>query len=356
MSKKLTTIEYIIKSKKVHGDKYDYSLVEYKNSTSKVKIICPKHGVFEQLSRNHINNNQGCPSCANVKPLNTEEFITKSKEIHGDKYDYSLVEYKNNKTKIKIICPKHGMFEQMAGSHLNGYNCSKCSIDESRKKDIFINKSILKYNNKYDYSLVDYKRTDKLVKIICPKHGIFEQTPTLHLKKGCQICEGNMKLNTGQIKIIFNKIHNNKYDYSLVDYKNNKTKIKIICPKHGIFEQRPMSHKVGNGCPKCRYSKGEKEITNLLNQKEIKFVYNKRFQDCKDINELPFDFYLPNENICIEYDGIQHYESNCFFGGDKRLKEQRKKDKIKTDYCKDKNIYLIRIRYDEDIKDKLKII
>ena len=85
MSKKLTTIEYIIKSKKVHGDKYDYSLVEYKNSTSKVKIICPKHGVFEQLSRNHINNNQGCPSCANVKPLNTEEFITKSKEIHGDK-------------------------------------------------------------------------------------------------------------------------------------------------------------------------------------------------------------------------------------------------------------------------------
>jgi len=348
--------KFIEKSKKIHNDKYDYSLVEYKNSHEKIKIICPIHGEFEQKPCNHINSKQGCPFCGGTKQLTTEIFIIKSKEIHGEKYDYSNSIYTNNKNKIKIICPIHGVFEQRAETHLNGTNCPQCSIQKSRKIDDFLFKSKLKYNNKYNYSLVEYKRMDQKVKIICPIHGVFEQNPESHLKKGCPICEGNMKLTTEQIIFIFKEVHGNKYDYSNVDYKGDKMKVKIICPIHGIFEQQPANHKIGNGCPKCRESKGEIKIRKILKKLNIDFISQKKFSKCMDQKELIFDFYLPDFNTCIEYDGQQHFESNQFFGGDERLKDQKRKDKIKNDYCNKNNINLIRIKYDENIKEKLKLI
>ena len=223
----------------------------------------------------------------------------------------------------------------------------------SRKIDDFLIKSKLKHNNKYDYSLIDYKRSDQKVKIICPIHGLFKQNPEFHLKRGCPICEGNMKLTTDQIIYIFKEIHDTKYDYSLVEYKGDKIKVQIICPNHGIFEQRPCNHKNGEGCPKCRESKGEIKIRKILNEHNINFISQKKFSECKDQHKLLFDFYLPEINTCIEYDGEQHFESNSFFGGDVRLINQIKKDQIKNDFCEKNNIKLLRIRYDDDIYDKL---
>jgi len=135
--KRLTTEQFIEKAKAIHSDKYDYSLVEYKNNRTKVKIICHEHGIFEQRSDSHLRG-QGCSKCkgGGKKKLTTEEFIKKAKNIHGDKYDYSLVEYKNNKTKVKIICPIHDVFEQRPGSHLKGCDCPKCKgkYEKSYKK------------------------------------------------------------------------------------------------------------------------------------------------------------------------------------------------------------------------------
>ena len=346
--------KFIEKSKEIHKDKYDYTFVEYVDSHKKVKIICPTHGEFEQRPNNHISGKQGCPDCSKTKKLNIKEFIEKSKKIHGDKYDYSKSIYSNNKNLIKIICPIHGEFEQRSESHLKGSNCPKCSIDESRKNEEFITNSKIKHENKYDYSLVEYKRCDKKVKIICPIHGEFEQRPEFHLKRGCPICEGNMKLTTEQIKFIFNRIHKNKYDYSLVQYRGDKIKVKIICSIHGVFEQKPCIHKIGSGCPKCNESKGEKEISKFLDMHKIDYISQKKFSECLDQKELVFDFYLPNVNTCIEYDGEQHFESNVFFGGDKRLEDQKRKDEIKNDFCEKNNIKLIRIKYDENIIDVLK--
>ena len=258
-----------------------------------------------------------------------------------------------NKTKVKIICKKHGIFIQTPNVHLNGSICPECAKDNARKMNNFIISSKLKYNNKYDYSLVEYKRIDEKVKIICDLHGTFEQKPCLHLKKGCPICEGNMKLTTEQVKIIFNEIHDNKFDYSLVEYKGDKIKIKIICPYHGEFEQTPSYHKIGNGCPKCSESKGEKEISKYLKYHNVFYISQKKFLNCKDIKTLVFDFYLPNINTCIEYDGRQHFISNEFFGGISRLKNQQKKDKIKNEYCLNNNIHLIRINYKDNIIEKL---
>ena len=139
MGKHITTEEFIKRAKKIHGDKYDYSLVEYKNYDIKIKIICPIHGEFEQTPRCHINSE--CFHCYISKRIKgTEIFIEEAKKIHGDKYDYSLVDYKNRFTTIKIICEKHGIFEQIPYAHLKGSICYKCyAKNKCENTEDFIN-------------------------------------------------------------------------------------------------------------------------------------------------------------------------------------------------------------------------
>ena len=149
------------------------------------------------------------------------------------------------------------------------------------------------------------------------------------------------------------KIHGDKYDYSLVNYINNKTKVEIICSEHGIFKQRPTDHLNGCGCPICRESKGEKKIRNFLNEKKIKFLPQYKFNNCKHILQLSFDFYLPEYNICIEYNGIQHYKPIEKFGGKNQFLIQNKCDNIKKEFCLKNNIKLIIIKYDNNILDEL---
>jgi hypothetical protein len=222
--------------------------------------------------------------------IDNEIFKKRATLIHDGKYDYSLLEYKNNKTKVKIICPIHGEFEQESGSHLKGNGCLKCS-GKNLTTEEFINK-------------------------VKEKHG-------------------------------------NKYNYSLVDYKGSFKKIKIICPIHGEFEQFSDKHIKGHGCLLCKESKGEREIRVFLEENNIKFEQQFIFNDCRDKNPLPFDFYLPNLNICIEYDGRQHYEVIDRWGGLEGFLDQQKKDKIKNNYCETNKIHLLRISYKENIKNKL---
>ena len=290
------------------------------------------------------------------KKLTTEIFIERSKVIHGDEYDYSKVKYIGTHSKIKIICKKHGVFEQTPYHHtIRKQSCPKCSKVYVRDNDSFIIKSNEVHNNKYDYSLVEYIKSDIKVKIICPKHGVFEQIPAnhIHLKQGCTKCSKNMDTLKEFIKKC-NEAHNNKFDYSLVDYKNKKSRIKIICPKHGIFEQFSYAHlDKKQGCPICSESKGERYTSSFLKNLNIKYERQKTFIDCKNIYVIPFDFFLPEYNICIEYDGIQHFKSIEYWGGKESLEKQIIKDEIKTNYCEKNNIKLIRIRYDDDIEERL---
>jgi len=350
--KKLATEEFIERAKNVHGDKYDYSLVEYIGSKIKIKIICPEHGVFEQVPSFHLTGGN-CKKCyLTSKSLNTEEFIKKAKQIHGNKYDYSSVDYIHNNIKVKIICSKHEIFEQAPRMHLSGQNCPKCNIITNEN---FIKNSKEIHGNKYDYSLSKYINNHTKVKIICLKHGIFEQTPANHIKskQNCPEC-ASLLLNTTEFIIKANVVHENKYDYSLVDYKNYRTTVKIICPKHGEFVQMPNSHLINkSGCPMCNESKGEKEIKKYLKDNSIKYKQQKMFEGCKYKYSLKFDFYLIDYNICIEYDGKQHFESVEYFGGIDTFNHILMKDEIKNNYCKNNNIKLIRIKYDENIIEKL---
>ena len=191
----------------------------------------------------------------------------------------------------------------------------------------------------------------KKVKIICKLHGEFFQTPQSHLRgSGCYEC-GLKKMSKSLKKPIeefikkCNEIHDWLYDYSKVKYDKLSDKIIIVCGKHGEFIQRAFSHQQGYGCSKCSKSKGEFEIEKFLSDNNIIFQYNKHFDDCRNKNTLPFDFYLPYYNCCIEYDGIQHHESIEYFGGDSKLEYQKKLDNIKNNWCLKNKIKLIRISY-----------
>ena len=266
MAKKLTTEDFIVKAKTVHGDNYDYSLVNYLTSILKVKIICNKHGIFEQTPNKHLSGSN-CPKCTGHY-VNNYLFISKLKEIHGDKYNYSLVDYKKSNELIKVICSEHGVFEQIAASHLNGANCPKCTGHYT--DTIFLIERFKKvHSDKYDYSKVEYFGSKNKVKIVCPEHGLFEQLPSGHLSgRGCDKCGGSSNLTTKEIIKNCKKIHGDKYGYSLVTYQNSVTKIKIICPKHGIFEQLYSSHLKGSGCPICNVGFNKEYKLTLINSLE----------------------------------------------------------------------------------------
>lgn len=290
-----------------------------------------------------------------MKKLNKDVFIQKSNEFHNNKFDYSLVDYKNLRTKVKIICPNCGVFEQSPDSHMRGFGCSKCN---KQTKDTFINKAIKKHNNRYIYDEVHFVDNITKVNIICKKHGSFLQTPQHHLKgSGCIKCFRENKLsNTEKFIEKSNNVHNNLYNYDLVNYVNNKEKVNIICKKHGSFEQEPNHHLNGCGCPFCNVSKGELEIENYLIENNIEYITQKTFEGCSSKSLLRFDFYLPTENICIEYNGLQHYKIVEYFGGIERFIEGQKRDRIKEEYCIDNTIKLLIIKYDENIGKSLDLL
>ena len=187
-----------------------------------------------------------------MRKLTAEEFIAKAKEVHGGKYDYSKAHYINSRTKIIIICPIHGKFVQISANHLTGQGCSVCTGNEKSTSEKFIEKSVKIHGNKYDYSKVNYANNITKIIIVCQEHGEFEQMPKSHLKgHGCLQCAGKEQSTTEEFISKARMVHNTKYDYSKVNYINAHTKISIICPIHGIFEQKPYSHLDGSECPSC---------------------------------------------------------------------------------------------------------
>lgn len=295
MGRKYLLHEVIEKAKKLHENKYDYSLVEYKNMVIPVRIICEKHGIFYQNLGNHIHKKSGCPKCASEKSsrrFTKDEFIQKAKEIHKDEYNYSLVEYKNNRTKVKIICEKHGVFLQSPSNHMRGSKCPLCVGGRKLTKKEFIQKARDIHGNKYDYSFVNYLGIDNKVDIVCSIHGMFKQSPHKHI--------------------------------------NRKS-----------------------GCPYCNESHGEREIALFLTDGNVEFQRQKRWNECRDVHPMPFDFYIPEFNLAIEYDGEHHFMVKENWGGEEEFIRVKKRDKIKTEFCRQKGIKLLRISYKQNIRELL---
>ncbi len=251
MSKKLTQKEVIERFRKVHGDKYDYSKVEYVNTTHKVCIICPIHGEFWQSPATHFKG--GCKKCGDAKMAkkqkkkSKESFVFRAKKVHGDKYDYSKVEYILMRKKVCIICPTHGEFWQTPDHHLQGRGCKKCQYADIKKAKSFNSEVFIK-----------------------------------------------------QAK----KVHGDKYDYSKVEYINAKEKVCIICPTHGEFWQIAEVHAyIGCGCPKCANveSQGEVDLSEYIKSLGVKVeTRNRKILG----NGWELDIVIPDYKIAIEFNGL----------------------------------------------------
>ena len=275
-----------------HYNIYDYSKSEILSSSSKIEVICKNHGSFFVTPNNHLNKKSGCPKCKNTN----KEFFNKVKLLFNNKYDYSESIYINSRSKIKVICNIHGYFDIIAQNHLLGWGCNKCL--ENKKSELLkidlLNRMSIIHNNKYEYEFPKIVKSYSIIKIKCPVHNWYNQSINCHLYKEC-------------------------------------------------------------GCPKCNISKGELYINKLLKNNNIEFLYKVK-NGLKNIKELEFDFYLPNNNLYIEYNGRQHYESIEYFGGDKQLNKQIENDNLKINWCKLYNYELLIIKYNENIEKKLEFL
>lgn len=235
-----------------------------------------------------------------------DDFICESIKIHGDKYDYSLVEYTKSSEKVIIICREHSNFIQRASNHLRGRGCYDCKKTRKYDSEKFIGLSNKVHNGKYLYDKVIYNGSHSDVIITCLEHGDFNQTPTNHLRgKGCLLCATE---STRLVSYDFinrcNLVHNFKYDYDLVIYKNLRTDVLIKCKEHGYFRQRAKNHLHGQGCPKCGDNFGIKENKWLdlygIKERQIRigrYVVDGYDPDTKTIYEFNGDFWHGNLDV-----------------------------------------------------------
>ena len=356
---KYNTEIFINKCIEKYGNRYDYSKVNYVNSQTKVCIICPIHGEFYQYPASFLQGH-GCQKCATeathkLQRSTTEEFIKKARKVHGNKYDYSKVNYINNETKVCIICDVHGEFWQKPSAHLSGSGCYKCgkvsmSEKQAMTKSEFIQRANEIHGNKYNYDKVILNGMNNKVIITCPEHGDFKQTPSSHInnKCGCPKCGNKLKnqinkLTTETFIEKAKEIHGTQYDYSKVEYVDYNTPVCIICPIHDEFWQTPDSHLQGKGCRRCNksISKHEREINDYINQVlNIETVISVR----NIIPPLELDIYVPSKQIAIEYNGILWHSEQFGKNNNYHL------NKLKL--CKQKGIKLIQIFEDEYLQHK----
>ena len=284
------------------------------------------------------------------KLLTQEDYIAHAVEVHGDKYDYSKTVYKSAHEDVIITCKIHGDFPQRAYRHTHLKNgCFKCSHIVPVDREKFLSVSVSKHGDKYDYSEVDFIDRYTPVKIACSIHGDFHITPKLHMRgRGCQLCGEEKRVrdrthNTETYIFKAKKIHGDTYNYDKVDYLGDSQKVIITCLEHGDFPQHAGSHLQNHGCPHCKKtSKGEIAIEKEL--KELNARYEREYS-------LPgtryrYDFYLPDHNLLLEYDGRQHFVENSWdgVGG---LKEVQKRDQEKNQLAQQHGYTLKRISYKE---------
>lgn len=229
MCKKLTTEEFIIRASKIHKGKYSYQNSVYNKGITRIVIACPIHGDFEQQAQNHLRG-VGCPKCgiekAHANTKNSKNTIlNKFKKAHGNKYKYPNIKFNTIRDKIEIICPTHGSFWQTIDSHIHSHGCPSCSNVKPHTKESFISKTSKIHNNKYDYSLVNYINNNTKIDIICPEHGIFSQTPRGHLTYGCPECHIRGYSKNKWVTIA--EKNKNSYLYIIRCYNNNENFIKI---------------------------------------------------------------------------------------------------------------------------------
>lgn len=274
----------------------------------------------------------------------TQEEFIKRAASVNPHLNFSQTVYTNTRTKVKVICPLHGEFEYLPKSFFKRCECPYCKKEKCEKA--FIQKAQQLHNNKYDYSHINYINNDTPISINCRQHGIFKQRPSDHLKGyGCNKCSKKYKPTAEEWIARAAPIYSFKYDYSKVIYKDNKTPVTVICPIHGEFYPIPNNHVAGtSGCPHCI----NPSQNNLFEHIKLDFPKeNIKYEYRPEWLGLQrFDIYFIDRNIAIEYDGIQHFMPVEHFGGESNFKKVQILDKLKEEKCLQNGCHLFRIKYD----------
>lgn len=282
---KKTTEQFIQEANEVHHGKYDYSKTVYTGKDEKVIVICPDHGEFEQIAKNHLRGH-GCPKCSGMHHYTTEEWVEMAKSAHPEEnLSFENTVYVNNKTKLRVDCSEHGPFWVAPNDFISGTGCPKCHTE--------------RFAQQRSLPFVEYVRRA-------------------------------------------NEIHNNKYTYIEDDYKNLNTLSTIICDIHGPFKQKPSNHLNGQGCPLCApKSKMEVDIADLLETNHINFRKEKSFDWSQ---RKRYDFYLPDYGLCIECQGPQHFRPTRFHTNQDPVEvyeANKVNDELKLRMCQDNGLDLL---------------
>jgi hypothetical protein len=285
-AQKLTTEEVISRFLSRHGDRYDYSDVDYQLDGIPVTIICKVHGRFEQRPDLHWKGTN-CPKCARLETDRRRieraaaAFESSARAAHGDRYDYSEARFTGARSKLQILCRHHGPFSQTASEHIRGAGCSKCANEangeeKSREyREAFVERARTVHGDRYDYSLAEYATVHDRVLIGCAIHGQFRQSPASHLRgSGCPRCgsEGVGAKKSAAARDRFLEkarlVHGVRYDYTRMVYNRSHQNVTIVCPDHGPFQQTPDNHLHGkNGCPVC--AQGVRAAKRRLSEEEF---------------------------------------------------------------------------------------
>lgn len=361
--------DWVDKFNKIYNNKFTYPEQHIINKKSILIVCCNIHGNFSTTPGRHAEG-RGCLQCNKENNFNKrwENVVKEIYDVHKDNYiipETAKSHFKTMWSKIPLICKEHGEFLSIISNCIDGSGCPECNHRKKKDTKWFIeeaSKVNFKFGLKYDYTKTIFTGAHNKLIITCLRCGDdFEQFPHNHLNGGgCNNCSNILKRKDNlQFKKDFEKIHG--VGFILEEYKTSMTKIKVVCPLNHKFYIKPNDLLQGVGCYHCyninNSSKGVNRIRKYLSIKNLQFEVEKTFEDCRNPrtnNYLRFDFYLQRYNMCIEFDGPQHFKSSKLYGGEEELIRTQYRDNIKNEYCKNKNINLIRISYkDKNIEEIL---
>jgi hypothetical protein len=332
-SRALDVEAFIVNSRAKFGDKFTYDETIYVGQNTALTIGCPRHGNLTLTPREHYQYQYGCRECGVEIPkeLEKKRYVDLATRVHDGKYGYGNVIYVNSTEKVEIDCPSHGPFWQGLYAHAKrGTACPSCTSQADRlTQDQFIHQAHIVHGGRYRYDKTQYVTMASMVTITCPKHGDLIQRAGSHLQgNGCIKCHRESQLLPLDKFIEKAKaIHSDSYDYSKVDYQGNKKPVEIICTVHGSFWQRPNTHiSSGNGCQLCQESKGERAVEVFLKKYGIAYIREHRIAP----HLYRYDFYLPDFEIFIEFNGKQHYTPVELFGGEAGYLATVERDRLKS--------------------------
>lgn len=356
--KEKTTEDFIHEAQEIHGDTYDYSRSSYQGALTKVDIICPLHGTFSQTANSHLRG-AGCPECGHYsrkkkKGSSRENFIRKSRDKHGDRFDYSSTNYVNARTKVTIICPEHGKFSQLPSSHVRGFNgCTGCNGQQPISREEFLSRSIELHGSSFDYSFVGEELSHhRKVTLRCIKHDReFKQEISSHLRgyTGCPLCRTKLPLTIPEIQEKSFSVYGERYDFSRVNIhagSNGMNTIGCHVQDHGFFSQSLSGHLSGrNGCRKCDkrgMSRMEEELAENIRSLGVEMELRNR----TILSGRELDIYIPEKSIAVEFNGI-YWHSDQFL--DKEYHYRKWRD------CHDQDVQLITI-WEDDWLNKRELV